>query len=72
MHMPNIDKCHPFILEMSGNEILTQVKGHKSFKNLSKLTHNNPNPDLVNINACAKYCHLPPIVLKISSGNKIK
>ena len=35
---------------MSGNEILTPIKGHYSVTNLRKMTENNTNPDLVNIN----------------------
>ena len=51
-----------FILKLlSRNEILTSIKGHNSIINLRKLVYNNPNPDLVNINAYAKFGHIPSI-----------
>ena len=40
----------PFVIMiLSGNKILTIIKGHDSVTNERKLAHNNPN--LVNINA---------------------
>ena len=34
LHLLNFVKFHPFILKiLSGNEILTQIKGHESFIN---------------------------------------
>ena len=39
-----------FVLKiLSGNEILTSIKGHNSFKKLQKVTGNNPKLDLVNV-----------------------
>ena len=40
-----------FLLKiLSGNKILTSIKGSNSITNLQKMTCNNPNIDLVNIN----------------------
>ena len=45
-------KFYPFINKiLSGNEILTQVKGHNSFENFQKSTHTYLNSDLAIINA---------------------
>ena len=46
---------------LSGNEILTSIKGNKSVINLCNLTTNNPNLDVVNINAHAKLGQMPSI-----------
>ena len=41
---------------LSGNEIPTLIlKGHTSVINLRKMTRNNPNLDLVNLNANTKF-----------------
>ena len=62
MHMQNLAKFHQFILKiLSGNKILISIKGHNSVKNLWKLKCNNPNLDLVNINAYAKFGQIPSI-----------
>ena len=54
--MQSLVKIHPVSLKiLSRNEILTSGKGYKSVKNLQKLTHNNPNLDVVNNNAYAKF-----------------
>ena len=57
---------------MSGNEILTSIKGHNSIANLRKMMLDNPNLDLINVNVyilnLVKFC---PLVLKILSGNEI-
>ena len=46
----NLAKFCQFVPKiLSGNEILTPVKGHNS-TNLRKMTGNNSNLDLVNIN----------------------
>ena len=40
-----------FVLKiLSGNEILTSIKGSNSVKILRKMTGNNPKLDLVNVN----------------------
>ena len=49
-----------FVLKiLSGNKILTSIKGCNSFTNLQKVTGNNPNLDLVNINVCNKFGQIP-------------
>ena len=54
--MLNFVEFHSVILKiLGGNEILKQVKGHNSFKNLHKSTHNAPNLDLAINNAYANY-----------------
>ena len=55
MHLQNLVKIHLFILQiLSGNEILSSLKGRNSVTNSRKWTLNNPKLDVVNINACAK------------------
>ena len=45
-----------FILKiLSGNEILTPIKGHNSVKILRKMTGNNPKQDLVNDDVHTKF-----------------
>ena len=59
MHMQNFVKFYQFVLKiLSGNEILTSVKGHNSVTNLKKMTSNHPNLDLVNINAFTKFSQI--------------
>ena len=53
------------ILELSGSEIMTQIKGQKYFKNERKSTHNDPNSDFVIINAYANYYQITLICSKI-------
>ena len=63
-----------FVLEiLSGNEILTSIKGRNSVQMMRKMTGNNPKLDLVNVNMrgmqnLVRFC---PSVLKILSGNEI-
>ena len=40
---------------LSGNVILTSIKGHNSLVNLRKMTANHPNVDLVSINTSIKF-----------------
>ena len=58
---------------LSGNEILSPIKGHNSVANLQKMTLYNPNLDLANALMCiqilVKFC---PLVLKILSGNEME
>ena len=62
MHMQNLVKFHQFVPKsLSGNEIPTKIKGHNSVISLRKLTRNNSNLDLVNINAYAKFGQSPSI-----------
>ena len=45
-----------FVLKiLSGNEILTSIKGRNSVKNLRKMTGNNPKLDLVNDDVHTKF-----------------
>ena len=45
----NLVKFCPLVLKiLSGNEILTSIKGNNSVANLQKMTLYNPNLDLVN------------------------
>ena len=56
---------------LSGNVILTSIKGNNSPTNVPKMTANNPNVDLVSINSYIKFGQICPFVLKILSRNKI-
>ena len=47
--------CQFFLKILSGNEILTPIKGHDAVTNLRKMASNNPNLDLVNINYHLKF-----------------
>ena len=48
----NLVKFCSFVLKiLSGKEILTSIKGYNSVTNKQKMTGNNLNLDLVNINA---------------------
>ena len=52
----NLVKFCPFILKiLSGNKILTSIKGHNFVANLQKLTRNNPNIDCVNVDVHTKF-----------------
>ena len=45
-----------FVLKiLSGNEILTLIKGHNSIKILGKMTGYNPKLDLVNVDVHTKF-----------------
>ena len=45
-----------FVLKiLSGNEILTSIKGHNSVKILQKMAGNNPKQDLVNADVHTKF-----------------
>ena len=68
MCIQNLVKFCPLVLKiLSGNEILTSIKGHNSVENLRKMTLYNSNLDLFNVNLVT-FC---PLVLKILSGNEI-
>ena len=61
-----------FVLKiLSGNEILTSIKGRNSVKILQKMTGNNPKLDLVNVDVHTKLVRFCQFVLKILSGNEI-
>ena len=56
MCIQNLVKFCQFDLKiLSGNEILTSIKGCNSIKNLRKMTGNNPKLDLVNVNMHTKF-----------------
>ena len=56
MRIQNLVRFCQFILKiLSGNEILTSIKGRNSIKILLKMTGNNPKLDLVNVDAHTKF-----------------
>ena len=56
MCIQNLVKFCPLALKiLSGNEILTSIKGHNSVANLQKLKLYNPNLDLVNANVYTNF-----------------
>ena len=57
-------KFCPFVLKiLNGNKILAKIKGHNSGTNVRKIICNNPNVDLVYLNAYIKFGE----ILSISS-----
>ena len=46
--------CQIVLKILSGNEILTSIKGRNSVKILQKMTGNNPKLDLVNVDVHTK------------------
>ena len=66
MCIQNLVKFCPLVLKiLSGNEILTSIKGHNSVANLRNLTLYNPNVDSININVYTKFGS----ILSIGSQN---
>ena len=56
MCIQNLVRFSQFILKiLSGNEILTSIKGHNSVKILRKMTGNNLKLDLVNDDMHTKF-----------------
>ena len=56
MRMQNLVRFCQFVLNiLSGNEILTSIKGRNSVKILRKMAGNNTKLDLVNINVHTKF-----------------
>ena len=56
MCIQNLVRFCQFIIKiLSGNEILTSVKGCNSFKILRKMTGNNSKLDLVNVDVHTKF-----------------
>ena len=47
--------CPLVLMILSGNEILTSIKGYNSAANLQKMKFYNPNLDLININVYTKF-----------------
>ena len=60
--MQNLVQLHAFLLELlSRNKIPTSIKGYNFVINLRKLTHKNPDQELVNINAYANFGQIQSI-----------
>ena len=55
VHTKFIRFCQFVLKILSGNEILTSIKGHNSVKILRKMTGNNPKLDLVNVDVHTKF-----------------
>ena len=56
MCIQNLDRFCQFVLKiLSGNEILTSIKGRNSFKILRKITGNDLKLDLVNVDVHTKF-----------------
>ena len=54
--MQNLVRFCQFVLEiLSGNKILTSIKGRNSVKIMRKMTGNNPKLDLVNVDMHTKF-----------------
>ena len=52
----NLVRFYQFVLEiLSGNEIMTSIKGHNSVKILRKMMGNNPKLDVVNVDVHTKF-----------------
>ena len=47
--------CQLVLKILSGNEILTSIKGRNTVKILRKMTGNNPKLDLVNVDVYTKF-----------------
>ena len=47
--------CQFVVKILSGNEILTSIRGRNSVKILQKMTGNNPKLDLVNVDVHTKF-----------------
>ena len=55
MHIPNLVKFYQFILRiLSENEEVKSIMGHNFVTDFRKMTNNNPNLHLVNINRHTK------------------
>ena len=71
MCIQNLVKFCPFFVKiLSGNEILTPIKGRNLLTNLQKKTHNNTNVDLINIDLYTKFSQNMSIYFKIMSGKE--
>ena len=56
MCIQNLVKFGPLVFKiLSGNKILTSIKGHNSVANLQKMTLYNPNLDLISVNLYTKF-----------------
>ena len=50
--------CSLVLKILSGNEILTSIKGNNSVVNLGKMTLYNPNLDLIKVNVYSKFGYI--------------
>ena len=72
MGIQNLVKFCPFILKiLSGNGILTSIKGRNSVANLRKMTLYSSNLDLINVNVHTPFGIWLKFILKILNGTKI-
>ena len=56
MSIQNLVKFCPLVLKkLSGNEILTAIKGHNYVANLRSLTFYNPYLDIIYVNVYTKF-----------------
>ena len=56
MSIQNLVKfCSLVLKKLSGNEILTAIKGHNSVANLRSLTFYNPYLDIIYVNVYTKF-----------------
>ena len=56
MCIQNLVKFCPLVLKiLSGNEILTSIKGRNSVAKLQKMTLYNPNLDTINVNVYTQF-----------------
>ena len=59
MCIQNLVKFCPLVLKiLSGNKVLTSIKGRNSFANLRNLTFYNPNLDTINVNVYIKFGYI--------------
>ena len=59
MCIKNMVRFCQFVLKiLSGNDILTSIKGSNSVKILRKMAGNNPKLDLVNVDVYAKFSEI--------------
>ena len=72
MCIQHLVKFCPLVLKiLSGNEVLTSIKGCNSVTNLQNLKFYNPNLDIIYVNVYTILVKFCPLVLKILSGNEI-
>ena len=65
MSIQNLGRfCQVVLKILSGNKILTSIKGSNSVKILRKMTGNHPKLDLVNVNEHTKFGQI------LSSGSQ--
>ena len=55
VHINLVGFCQFVLKILSGNEILTSIKGRNSVKILQKMMGNNPKLDLVNVDVHTKF-----------------